>query len=180
MTITVRYAAVDGYRTARKFKTIEAARAFAVEMVGKNPETYGNSYAVADDGVGTVRVEGCTLAALFGHKAQHGVKAEEGRFSLLHGDKTSVFAGPAFEMNTEDGPVAACNFFCGLTIAGIDFAHPHPFASRYAAEAFAAKVTARGTIAHDLWVKVEPYDRERELELAWMDEQEDRRAWGAC
>ena len=67
MTIIVRYAAVDGYRVSRKFASIAGARKFAARYVGKNPDTFGGSYAVSDDGVGTVRVEGCTLAELFGH-----------------------------------------------------------------------------------------------------------------
>ena len=178
MTIIVRFAATDGYTARRAFKTVEAARRYAVERVGKNPEAYG-SYAVSDDGVGTIRVEGCTLAALFGQSEPRSAKVEAGRFSLINGDVACAFGGPAYEVNTEDGPQVTCAWFCGVTVAGLQFAHAHRFGSRYDAQAFADKVNARGTLDIALWAKVEPYDREAEAAADWQDEQEDRRAWGA-
>ena len=179
MTITVRYAAVDGYRVSRKFTSIAGARKFAARYIGNNPDTFGGSYAVSDDGVGTVRVEGCTLAKLFGQAEPRTEKREPGRFSLILGDAAYAFGGPAYEINTEDGPQAVCDWFCGLTVAGLHFAHGHRFTSRYDAQAFADKVNARGTTNPALWTKIEPYDREAEAEADWQDEQEDRRAWGA-
>jgi hypothetical protein len=178
MTITVRYAAVDGYRTTRKFTSIAGARKFAARYIGNNPDTFGGSYAVSDDGVGTVRVEGCTLAALFGQDEPSIVKTEKGRTSLTYRDNAFAFDGPAYEINTEDGPQAVCDWFCGLSFAGMTLTHGHRFTSRYDAQAFADKVNARGTIAPALWTNAEPYDREAEAEADWQDEQEDRRAWG--
>lgn len=64
MEISVSYASVDGYRTARRFKTIGGARRFAHEFVGEHPEM-GSFYAVSGDGVGKVTVQGCTIADLF-------------------------------------------------------------------------------------------------------------------
>ena len=64
--ITVRYYSVDSYgrATARKFKTLAGAHKFAASMVGRFP-TFGSNYAVSDDGVGKVTVQGCTLRELF-------------------------------------------------------------------------------------------------------------------
>lgn len=64
LVITVRYSSIDRYRTRRTFKTLEGARKFAVHYVGEHPEM-GSTYAVSDDGVGKIEVEGCTLRELF-------------------------------------------------------------------------------------------------------------------
>ena len=178
MTITVRYAAADGYRVSRKFTSIAGARKFAARYIGNNPDTCG-SYAVSDDGVGTVRVQGCTLAELFGQPEPRSAKVEAGRFSLIGSDAACAFGGPAYEVSTEDGLRVTCDWFCSLTVAGLSYAHAHRFTSRYDAQAFADKVNARGTVNVALWAKVEPYDREAEAAADWADEQEDRRAWGA-
>lgn len=60
----VRYLAVDGYSSTRRFMTLEGARSYARQMVGEHPTT-GGWYAVSDDGVGRVTVEGATLAEIF-------------------------------------------------------------------------------------------------------------------
>lgn len=64
MTIKVRYSSIDGFSKRRSFKTIKAARAFAVRYVGETPEL-GSTYAVSFDGIGKVTVTGCTLRELF-------------------------------------------------------------------------------------------------------------------
>lgn len=68
MTITVRYSSIDGFAKRRTFKTLKAARAFAVKYVGEHPD-FGTSmappYAVSFDGIGKVTVTGCTLDELF-------------------------------------------------------------------------------------------------------------------
>lgn len=64
MKIKVTYTSIDRVRKVRTFKTIEAAKAFAVQWVGKYPEM-GSTYAVSGDGVGKIEVEGCTLKELF-------------------------------------------------------------------------------------------------------------------
>lgn len=63
-TITVRYSAVDGARSSRKFGTLKGARAFAHKMVGPHPEM-GFRYAISGDGIGKVTVEGVSLEELF-------------------------------------------------------------------------------------------------------------------
>lgn len=64
MEIKVRYSSIDGYSQTRKFKTLPGAQAFAQKWVGKYP-SLGGSYAVSDDGIGKVTVQGTTLAELF-------------------------------------------------------------------------------------------------------------------
>jgi hypothetical protein len=167
--ISVRYSAVDRYTTTRRYKTLTAARAFAVAMVGAHPETYGNSYAVSDDGVGTVRVTGCTLAELFARPAVEAYTCTA----------ACVFGGPAYMVATEDGPAARCDWFVGSTRGGQDYVLNHTFGSRHEAQALANKVTERGIIDLAHWTKAEPYDREAEAAADWQDEQDDRRAWGA-
>ena len=72
MQITVRYSAIDGAKQTKKFSDLEAARAFAVEMVGENPEM-GSMYAISGDGIGKVVVEGISLADLFFPRQAHPV-----------------------------------------------------------------------------------------------------------
>ena len=171
--IAVRYSATDGYATTRWYKTLTAARAFAVAMVGAHPETYGSSYAVSDDGVGTVRVTGCTLAELFG-----AVTAAPAGAHSIHGE-AFAFGGPIYQVNTEDGPMARCDWFVGAVVGSTDYVLAHTFGSRYDAQALADRVTARGHIDIARWTKAVPYDREAEAAADWQDEQDDRRAWGA-
>lgn len=61
--IQVRYSAVDGYTERRTFKTLAGARRYAQKWVGEQADI-GRTYAVSADGVGTVRVDGATLAEL--------------------------------------------------------------------------------------------------------------------
>jgi hypothetical protein len=62
--ITVRYSSVDGYTETQTFDTIVAARDYARAWIGVHPEI-GSRYAVSDDGIGKIEVEGATLGALF-------------------------------------------------------------------------------------------------------------------
>jgi len=167
--ITVSYSAIDGFRQSRRHKNLTAARAFAVAMVGAHPETYGSSYAVSDDGVGTVRVTGCTLAELFARPAVEAYTCPA----------ACVFGGPAYMVATEDGPTARCDWFVGVTKGGQDYVLNHTFGSRHEAQALANKVNERGTINLAHWTKAVPYDREAEAAADWQDEQDDRRSWGA-
>lgn len=92
MAIQVRYQSIDGARDSRSYKGIEAARAFAVKMVGAHPEM-GSHYAVSGDGIGKIMVSGISLAELFGQEVasdgydEHGYpigyespEAEEARY----------------------------------------------------------------------------------------------------
>jgi hypothetical protein len=67
--IKVKYSSVDGYRKVRSFKTLTGARKYAQEWVGKNPDK-GSHYAVSDDGIGKIEVEGVPLDHLFGELPQ--------------------------------------------------------------------------------------------------------------
>ena len=64
--ITLYYESIDSYGkvTKRKFKTLHGAQKAAYQRVGASP-TLGSYYAVSDDGVGKITVDGCTLAELF-------------------------------------------------------------------------------------------------------------------
>jgi len=62
--VRVAYDSIDRCRKTRTFKTIEGARKWAYEMVGKDAEI-GTGYAVSTDGVGKVMVVGTTLRKLF-------------------------------------------------------------------------------------------------------------------
>ena len=70
MEISVTYAAVDGYYTTKLYKTLRGARKFAQDMVGKHPDMSGFDYCVSFDGVGRIRVFGCTLDELFPGKEE--------------------------------------------------------------------------------------------------------------
>lgn len=76
MDIKVKYRAVDGFSKSRRFKTLKGANAFAVKWVGATP-TLGSNYAVSDDGVGKVMVEGCSLSELFGKTFDQLSEAEQ-------------------------------------------------------------------------------------------------------
>lgn len=63
--IVIRYTAVDGYSTKRRYKTLEGASDYARRMVGETPEL-GSTYAISGDGIGKITVvEGAKLADLF-------------------------------------------------------------------------------------------------------------------
>lgn len=65
-TIRVRYESIDHFRKTRRFATLAGAQRFAHHLVGPHPdisETF--RYAVSDDGIGKVTVEGATLADIF-------------------------------------------------------------------------------------------------------------------
>lgn len=63
-TITVRYSSRDGVTKTRSFKTLTGASRFAKKWVGETVDI-GPDYAVSLDGLGVVRVAGCTLQELF-------------------------------------------------------------------------------------------------------------------
>jgi hypothetical protein len=63
--IVVAYRSVDGYRKTRTFNTLKGAQRFAQKMIGKNPTISASRYAVSNDGVGVVRVNGVDLYDLF-------------------------------------------------------------------------------------------------------------------
>ncbi len=61
----ITYTSIDGFRKARTFKTLKAARKFALDYVGPQ-DVEGGYYAVSNDGVGKVTWSGLTRADLFG------------------------------------------------------------------------------------------------------------------
>ncbi len=62
--IIVTYSSVDGVKRTEIFTDIEQARSFAHEWVGPHPDL-GRSYAVSNDGVGKIVVNGATLNDIF-------------------------------------------------------------------------------------------------------------------
>jgi len=66
LRIKVIYRASDGECIKRVFKTVNAARRFAIQMVGPNPELIRSSYAVSRDRIGTIRIgQGASVQDLF-------------------------------------------------------------------------------------------------------------------
>jgi len=65
MFIKVTYQSIDRVRITRPFKTLTGARRFAQKYLGLHP-TLGCGYAISDDGIGKITVEGsATLRDLF-------------------------------------------------------------------------------------------------------------------
>lgn len=65
--IKVTRSACDGFRETKTFKTLNGARKYAENAVGRAPE-FGRDYAVSFDGICTIHVrEGCELRDLFPH-----------------------------------------------------------------------------------------------------------------
>jgi hypothetical protein len=62
--IKVRYSSVDCFTETQTFDSIAAASEYARHWIGNHPEI-GSRYAVSDDGIGKIEVEGATLRALF-------------------------------------------------------------------------------------------------------------------
>jgi hypothetical protein len=64
MMIKVLYRSCDGYYQDAMFDNIEEAQGHAQYWLGKHPDLAG-WYAVSNDGIATIQVEGTTLDALF-------------------------------------------------------------------------------------------------------------------
>jgi hypothetical protein len=64
MEIKITYQACDGFVCRKAFKTLAGAQRYAQRMIGRHPEI-GCGYAVSGDGIGTIRVQGATLAEIF-------------------------------------------------------------------------------------------------------------------
>lgn len=81
--IKVSYRSVDRFSKTCTFKTLAGAQKFAQKYVGKHPDLGGwdrqdpprqgqPSYAVSEDGIGTIRVQGATLYELFPEETRSG------------------------------------------------------------------------------------------------------------
>lgn len=69
----------------------------------------------------------------------------------------TVFAGPLYQVSTEDGPSAACDYFVGVTVNGVEFVHPMSFRGKYEARVrLANRVKATGNIDPDCWTRMAP------------------------
>lgn len=102
--------------------------------------------------------------------------------TALDTDLAVAFGGPLFERLVEGDVLIVCNWLVGIVVGAASYVHPHVFAHRADAEAFAAKVNARRTVDLTFWILDEtPSLEERlgEFGIEWQLEQEDRRAWGA-
>jgi len=62
--ITIHYSTIDRINRTTKFSSLEAAREYAHKWIGKSP-CLSPHYAVSDDGIGKIEVEGCKLEELF-------------------------------------------------------------------------------------------------------------------
>ena len=62
--ITITYSSIDGASKTRKYWSLKGAQKFAQEWIGETP-TLGRTYAISDDGVGKIEVEGVSLQDLF-------------------------------------------------------------------------------------------------------------------
>ena len=62
--IKITWSAVDGYHQSKVCNTIEEAREFAHHWAGEHCDV-GTTYAVANDGMGTIRVEGCYIRDIY-------------------------------------------------------------------------------------------------------------------
>jgi hypothetical protein len=63
-SVTLSFATVDGVRKILSYDSVEAARVAAHDWVGEAP-TFGSDYAISDDGVVRVSVNGATLTDIF-------------------------------------------------------------------------------------------------------------------
>jgi len=62
--VHVSYSSIDNFHRTRSFKTLENAQNFAQKWIGETPE-FGTGYAISDDGIGKITVNGATIAELF-------------------------------------------------------------------------------------------------------------------
>jgi len=64
--ITVYYHSIDNHQDHRRFKTLVEAQEWAQHWVGRWP-TIGHfcGYAISDDGIGKITVDGCKITELF-------------------------------------------------------------------------------------------------------------------
>ena len=62
--ITVTYTSIDRHKESITFTYLSPAQRWAQKWIGKYP-TLGRTYAVSDDGIGKITVEGVTLKELF-------------------------------------------------------------------------------------------------------------------
>ena len=66
--------------------------------------------------------------------------------------EVSIYAGPAYMVNTEDGPMATCDFYAAAIGAdGQEYIHLVPHDRRHAAQRLVDRVTAAGVIDTDHW-----------------------------
>lgn len=63
--ITIWYSAIDGAHDKALFHSLQEAREYAFKWVGEHAE-FGTGYAISNDGIGKIQVEGVSLKELFG------------------------------------------------------------------------------------------------------------------
>jgi len=100
MKIIVSYIAIDGCKNKKTYKTLKGAQEFAQKWVGETP-SLGGWYAVSDDGIGKITVEGCSLKDLFPKLAAEAAMLAEmeeesaAREAYLRGDLVPPKKAPA-------------------------------------------------------------------------------------
>ena len=95
--ITVSYLSIDRFRKTRRFKTLAGARKFAHNWIGEAP-TLGAGYAISDDGVGRITVQGATLAELFPRTVEPALPAptagwDDNVDEDYHAERAAEYAG---------------------------------------------------------------------------------------
>lgn len=133
MTIRIRYEAVDGYRKTSTFKTLAGAQKYAADRVGETPDTSAfGRYAVSDDGIGKIMVEGATMVELFPKTAPAPVR-EPVEYDEYYSDRTaSIEEAEAYaaEMRALVTPKREPGCTCSdqqLNLVGCDCAAGMPF-----------------------------------------------------
>lgn len=78
--------------------------------------------------------------------------------ALVRIQDVTVFGGPAYVVNSEDGPVTTCDYYVGVTVeGGREFQHPRSFRRPYHAETqLAERVRDRGSIETEYWQELPP------------------------
>jgi len=64
MNIRVTYHSIDGHKESFDTTYLSVAQRWASRWIGKSP-SLGRGYAVSDDGIGKITVEGASLRELF-------------------------------------------------------------------------------------------------------------------
>jgi hypothetical protein len=103
--IVVRYSSIDRYRERRTFKTLKGAQRYAQHWIGAHP-SLGGWYAVSDDGVGKIEVDGCALRELFPPAVSH----QYATFSCPTELPASGRIVPAWYAQRDDGEVVGGPF----------------------------------------------------------------------
>ena len=109
--ITVHYSSIDGVSTKRAFKTVSAARAYALDYVGTGAEVSRSGYAVSSDGVGKISVEGIDLHELLTGKKAESKDGAFGVFCTYYNEDTGYVTSLRGRYDTIEEQIQALDYF---------------------------------------------------------------------